>query len=288
MPDQHNRRRRYRKGYEPHDGATTFDALRTLVRRLLDHVRVDIRINLDHANGADLLPLVELARNDGWFECPYPAVIQPARLAAYSERSGFLRRSELSVDEFDRLKANLRVMASDVRTEECEAPDGVPQPKTSVCAALAADSVVVGAEGLLYRCGLQVGEKHRAVGRLDGDLNGDRVQPFRDLTFWDQFDPTIAPRCGRCSFLPLCWGGCPKKHLEGDTHALEEQSRYWRHNLPRLISAAAGEHFDKLAPFTESDQFRDGPPPAAFPQRVIALLNADATPCQPKPKGTAR
>ncbi|MFF2619185.1 hypothetical protein [Kitasatospora sp. NPDC058046] len=43
---------------------------------------------------------------------------------------------------------------------------GFPHPKTSVCGALAEGSAVVGADGLEYRCGLQVGEQHRAVGRL--------------------------------------------------------------------------------------------------------------------------
>jgi uncharacterized protein len=38
-----------------------------------------------------------------------------------------------------------------------------PLPRTSVCTALAKDSIVVGADGNHYRCGLQVGEKNRPV-----------------------------------------------------------------------------------------------------------------------------
>src|SRR5207248_9209388 len=54
-----------------------------------------------------------------------------------------------------------------------------------------------------------------------------------DDLWWQQFDPTGLPTCSRCSFLPICWGGCPKKHLEQDEHAIAEQGAYWRKNLPR-------------------------------------------------------
>jgi uncharacterized protein len=96
----------------------------------------------------------------------------------------------------------------------------------------------VGAEGRTYRCGLQVGEVARAVGTLSAAISPEGEAP--DAGWWESFDPTLAPSCSRCSFLPVCWGGCPKKHLEGDQHAIQEQGRYWRNNLPRLIAAAAG------------------------------------------------
>jgi uncharacterized protein len=59
----------------------------------------------------------------------------------------------------------------------------------------------------------------------------------------------------------VCWGGCPKKHLEGDTHAIREQGRYWRTNLPRLIAEAAGLG-GAFVPesFSEDQQFRTGLP----------------------------
>jgi hypothetical protein len=50
--------------------------------------------------------------------------------------------------------------------------------------------------------------------------------------------------------------GCPKKHLEGDTHALEEQSRYWRNNLPRLIASRFGLQPPDGFAYAERDQFR--------------------------------
>ncbi len=202
--------------------------------------RVDVRFNVDAGNSDDVLPFVAFARDRGWFDAPVPAVFQPARLASYSETSRFMRRRELPLAAFDALRAAVRGALDGIAVvEESEVPDGFPHPKTSVCAALAHGSAVLGADGLVYRCGLQVGEAGRAVSAMPGAREG-AAPVGADAGFWEGFDPTRAPTCSACTFLPICWGGCPKKHLEGDRHALDEQGRYWRTNLPRLVARAAG------------------------------------------------
>ena len=235
----HDKRRRYRKGFGG-PGVSSFDRAVTLVDRLVRCTRVDIRYNIDRGNSGDLLPFIRFARQRGWFDAVYRAVFQPARVASYSAASAFMRARELPLEEFDRLRAMVRAeLGPEAPPEESEVPDGFPHPKTSVCAALAANSVVVGADRLTYRCGLQVGERSRAVGSLSGHEAPER-RPGSDASWWAAFDPTERPPCSACSFLPICWGGCPKRHLEDDGHALAEQGRYWRTNLPRLIAKAAG------------------------------------------------
>jgi uncharacterized protein len=256
LPENHNIRRRYRKGYAPSDDTNSFFTIADLVDKLLDHTRVDIRINLDPLNQQDLLPLVDFARERGWFKRKFPAVVQPARLAAYTDRSAFVRNSGLSTSQYDDLRQRLRSqVGKEIKIEESEAPDGFAYPKTSVCAALTRGSFVVGADGLHYRCGLQVGEKHRAVGAIPSVL-GNALPNYPDKKWWDQFDPTVLPSCSRCSFLPICWGGCPKKHLDQDAHALDEQSHFWRHNLPRLITSRFGLKPPDNFQYSEIDQFR--------------------------------
>jgi uncharacterized protein len=257
MRENHDRHRRYRKDYKPGENASSFDRAVELIDQLLDGVRVDIRINIDQANQGDVIPFIKFARSRGWFNRNYPAVIQPARLASYSEQSAFMRKVELSVDEYDQIRAQVRdEVRSETLVEESESPDGFPYPKTSVCAALARDSVVIGADKQLYRCGLQVSESHRAVGQLDGEPREKLTNQGADERWWTEFDPTILPKCSRCSFLPICWGGCPKKHLEADEHAIAEQSYFWRKNLPRLIASGVGVEPPPDFTFTEADQFR--------------------------------
>ncbi len=138
--------------------------------------------------------------------------------------------------------------------DETTARSLYPLPRTSVCAALADDSIVVGADGNHYRCGLQVGEKNRPVAVRSA---GGEMTPGRDADWWTAFDPTLQPNCSRCSFLPVCWGGCPKNHLEGSSHSLHEQSLYWRKALPQKIAWQFGVALQESAfSFTEADQFR--------------------------------
>lgn len=259
MRERHNRSRRYRKGYGSGEDSS-FDQAVELVDSLLDATRVDIRLNIGNHNRQDVEPFLEMARARGWFQRKYPAVIQPARLSAFTDHCGFLRPNEMSQTEFDTLRRRIReVLNGETIVEETEAPDGLPLPKTSVCAALSNNSAVIGADGLEYRCGLQVGNAQHATSRLLTEASPFPIlaqENFPDRTWWEQFDPTLQPTCSRCSFLPICLGGCPHKHLTGDRHALDEQGAYWRANLPRLIAERAGFELDQSFSFTEPDQFR--------------------------------
>jgi uncharacterized protein len=141
--------------------------------------------------------------------------------------------------------------------EEPETPSGYATPKTSVCAALSNNAVVFGADRRTYRCGLQVSEPGRAVGKLNESafriLHNDDTSS--DERWWAEFDPTTLESCSRCSFLPICLGGCAKKQLDRDKGALDAVSLYWRKHLPRLICKTAAIPEIEWE-FTERDQFR--------------------------------
>jgi uncharacterized protein len=253
LKKNHDKRRRYREGYGNHHNSS-FNKAVLLVDQLVSITRVDLRYNIDRANAHDIIPFIDFAKQRGWFSAAVPAVFQPARLASYSETSEFMRKHELSLEEFDNIRATVRNEVGGIKIEESEIPDGFPHPKTSVCAALSVNSIVVGAEGLTYRCGLQVGELGRAVGSLNPKFIA--TDKYSDNDWWKNFDPTNLPTCSICSFLPICWGGCPKKHLENDTHAIQEQGKYWRHNLGRLIAKAANVEFKPEMVILNDQQFR--------------------------------
>ena len=130
----------------------------------------------------------------------------PARLQAFSDRSEFMRRRELTDEEFDALQELAPLHLPARARDEDDIVAGFPFPMTSVCVALGSDSAVIGADGLEYRCGLQVGEKHRAVGRFGREQDGEQ---FPDRQWWSEFDPTRQSSCSRCSFLPICWEAVP-------------------------------------------------------------------------------
>ena len=92
-----------------------------------------------------------------------------------------------------------------------------------MCAALANDSVVIGAGGKT------------------------RSERFT----------TIPPDAGVLGVLvPARVHVRPKKHLECDEHAIREQARYLRDNLARMTANAAGRGGIDRTAFTEAEQFR--------------------------------
>jgi uncharacterized protein len=255
LKSNHDKRRRYRRGYLQDGESSSFEQAVSVVDRLLDFVRVDVRFNADRGNQGDLEDFVEFCKARRWFAKPFPCVFQLARISHYSERSDFLSEKQISEDEFETLRQRARSLIPDESNlDETTSRSTYPLPRTSVCAALAMDSVVVGAEGHHYRCGLQVGEKNRAVMMRDTER---REVKGPDFDWWEDFDPTLQPNCGRCSFLPICWGGCPKKHLERDSKTLHEQSLFWTKALPQKIAWQFGVELKAGEfSFSERDQFR--------------------------------
>jgi uncharacterized protein len=244
MEENHNKRRKYRREHRSDAVRSSFQLAVQTVTQLVKCVRVDVRYNMDSKNTQDLIPFIKFSASLGWYSALVPAVFQPARISAYSERANFLRASQLTLEQFDSFRHLARVELNGVaKIEESEVPDGYPFPKTSVCAALAKHSQVIG-------------EKHRAVGVVFHPLLIEPQLIFKDKSWWEMFDPTTQPTCSRCSFLPICGGGCPKKHLEQDVEALKEQGEYWRNNLPSLIARKAGLQIPTGFAFTEKEQFR--------------------------------
>lgn len=52
-----------------------------------------------------------------------------------------------------------------------------------------------------------------------------------DAVFWEGFDPTTLESCSRCSFCH-CAGAVARSDTSKNRHALDEQGRSWRRNLP--------------------------------------------------------
>jgi len=259
----HDRRRRFtqRVDFE----RSSFDEAVALISRLVHVCRVDIRFNIDELNRSDFIQFVEFALSQRWFSAKFRATFQPACVGPFTEKSRFVEKIGLSEEEFHRLKRQAARMLPSGVMEEPETPSGYAAPKTSVCAALSNNAIVIGADRRTYRCGLQVSERGRAVGTLDHVtfriLNNEGSSD--DERWWDEFDPTSLASCARCSFLPICLGGCAKKHLYKDVGALDALSLYWRKHLPRLIYKTA-DIPEMTWEFTEQDQFRDSPSASAL------------------------
>ncbi|MHA7775998.1 radical SAM protein [Roseibium sp. M-1] len=246
----HNKVRRYRREFS---GEDQFQSAIRLIGALKTDVTVDIRFNLSAKNSADLVSLAEFGMANGWFEPGSRAKLQIAKLTPYSSEVEFIRKTELAYAEFEATRDVVRAFVPEIYLDKTAALDRYPHPRRSVCAAIAENSVVIGADGSLYNCGLQVTEPHRAVGQLDAKSTALQAT---QKEWWDDFDPTRNEKCSACSFLPLCWGACPKLHLERDTALLDQQSKFWRTMLPRRLASSLGLQLPANFALTAKDQFK--------------------------------
>lgn len=75
-------------------------------------------------------------------------------------------------------------------------------------------SISFDAEGYAYKCWELIGNKNYATGKLDD--NG-YIEIMNSVSYNRQMfgaDPLEDPICSKCSYLPMCHGGCPMQRIE--------------------------------------------------------------------------
>jgi len=84
-----------------------------------------------------------------------------------------------------------------------------PNLKSTYCGADAYNSFTIGADGFLYKCWKDVGNKEKCVGHILRDINLNENISFSYLLY----DATTSIKCKMCKLMPLCMGGCPYKRI---------------------------------------------------------------------------
>lgn len=247
----HNARRGYKKGHEQEQ--TSFDAVVATIDRLLGSTRIYLRINVDPGVGRSALELLDLFLEHGWLApgaklYPYLAPIGPM-----TEHCGFIGTSEKFQsfqEEFEEIKREFqRQVALHLDAKGVEHLQIYPATRRMNCAAVGDNSVVFGPDGLMYKCGLDVGIAEQAFDSLpplsEAPRQERRSSPFVILKEspavgskahpYHTYDPFTHDRCSQCQYLPICMGGCPKTQFEGNEFYLARRSAYWEENFEGLI-----------------------------------------------------
>jgi len=246
----HDTRRAYKKG------GGSFDEVVATIDRLLGATRIYLRINVDPGIGRSALELVDQFVDRGWLAPgrrlhPYLAPIGPM-----TNHCGFIGTSEKFRrfhDEFEEIKAEFRLrLLPHLEPADLEYLQIYPSARPMNCAAVGTNSVVFGPDGLMYKCGLDVGVPARAFDVLAADepANGGRSNSLLPIVEeqpevgseahpYHSYDPFSHERCSQCQFLPVCLGGCPKTWFEENEFYLERRSAHWEQNFERLILSYA-------------------------------------------------
>lgn len=235
-PKKHHDKRRGKIRSAGPGRDASFDEVMDTIGRVVGAARVYLRINVDPFIGWDALDVIEELEARGWLAgdrrfYPYLAVIN-----AMTEHCGFIGKAQKFNDFyaiFDEIQREFYVRLGAWRgTETLEVLQYYPNRVSINCAAVSKNSAVFGPEGLMYKCGLDVGDVRRAHDAIgSASAPADRLDPER----WDAYDPFTHPRCGECQYLPICMGGCPKAQIDKDEAQVALQSAYWEANISKII-----------------------------------------------------
>ena len=249
-PERHHNKRRGL--IDPGGGpgrSASFQQVMGVIDKLIGSIRIYLRVNVDPWIGRDALEVIDECAERGWLGpdtkfYPYVAVIN-----AMTEHCGFVGKAakfQAFDAEFDEIQREFYAVLRRFRDQRSlEIVQYFPNRVTINCAAVSNNAVVFGPNGLAYKCGLDVGDHHRAHaavgahGALDGAMPSETLPANR----WDLYDPFSHPRCSECQYLPVCMGGCPKAQIDKEAAQIRMQSAFWENNFDRIIReyyAAAG------------------------------------------------
>lgn len=248
-PEKHHNKRRGL--IDPNGGPgrqASFSQVLDVIDLLVGSTKIYLRINVDPYIGRDALQLVDICNRRGWLTdnslfYPYLAVIN-----AMTEHCGFVGKSpkfKAFETEFDEIQAEFYRQIGKFRDQKSlEVVQYFPNRVTINCAAVSNNAIVFGPNGLTYKCGLDVGDEHRAHGILKNGQMADNVSTdVLPVDRWERYDPFIHPTCSECQYLPVCMGGCPKAQIDRDDAQIKMQSVFWESNFDRIIQeyySAAG------------------------------------------------
>lgn len=105
-----------------------------------------------------------------------------------------------------------------------------------ICTAVRENTIVVDAQGDLFKCYKDVGNARESYGRA-----GEAVALDVNRTKWLDIEVPRDAECRECQFLPVCFGGCTKQWQEGASKDVicTPLKFNWRERLPLELAPVA-------------------------------------------------
>lgn len=152
---------------------------------------------------------------------PYPGFISD-----YKKNCVLLNRQEVSNFYYDMYKKGVYTTRF------------FPRLQRGGCCATALNAYVIDADGELYKCWVDIGQKNRAVGTVHGikTINEKLLADY--LVENSMYDD---PECKECTLLPVCDGGCTYRRMRRNKEGVAtELCTALKNNLERNLET----HFE--------------------------------------------
>lgn len=217
----HDRRRPLRSGLP------TFNRIWENTGHLIEAgALVTIRMTIDRENAASIPEFLNKVAAS-----PYAGKVGLSfcRTIDYNFTPEHIRALLYSEKEFAELEWELIQTAHSLGLYRYSFPHAAPEG-----GCLRKGDVVVGSDGVVYKCLDTVSDKRWAVKSIDKfDDQAETPQWYKE---WNEWAPSQSPTCSKCALRPLCNGGCPHNALFRDKmHGSNLQCPDWRANYRRQI-----------------------------------------------------
>ncbi len=194
----HHDKRRHLRGGQP-----TFDRIMKNLKLFDDSpIRVDIRMNVDNENAGDYMELNEMIRAlDNPNVVLYPSPVEDINKDTVNTLSEFMTKSE-----FEDFASRMR------KKDDSLFETAVMDDRYCFCNAETESCYVVDELGNFYKCWDQGGRLEYSCFNIN---KKDEIN-YKNICSFLSWEPFEDPKCGKCVFLPLCFGGCKFKRMTRD------------------------------------------------------------------------
>lgn len=158
-----------------------------------------LRINVDKENYKEAFEVIDILTSMGlqkWI-MPYLGLVR--------DYDGCYKSSKcLNVDDFHDLTKKFNIYVSEKGFVTSEDKDQIPQRINCYCGAEKANSLIISADGELFKCWHDVGNNKQSIGNINSGMQ-------KNLTYMSYVmsDPSEMLDCKHCEYLPICFSGCP-------------------------------------------------------------------------------
>jgi uncharacterized protein len=181
---------------------STFKTIMDNVKNSINNVNIRIRVNLDKQNANYLDDLLSELKEIGIQENIF------IYLANVEIDPNSLIKEKISLSKKDFFEVNMKFIKNS--TDDKFRSITAPSLASNACGADQKYSYMIGPSGELYQCWEDFGKTNMIIGNIKENIRYN--QKYSESYF--NFDPTTHDKCSKCSVMPMCMGGCPKRRLE--------------------------------------------------------------------------
>jgi uncharacterized protein len=186
----HNEHRPFRNG----DG--TFETIISKISAIADLVNLVLTVNLTNDNQESIIRLMDRLQAEGLSDkieqMRFKPILDTIYLRSSRKGSCYGRTCSESkaIEHFPRMHREARKRGINTIVDLAIGP----------CHALREASVVINADGAMYKCEAFAGRDEFCVGHIrTGGFDGRHLEALNVGLFWE---------CRQCNFMPVCGGGC--------------------------------------------------------------------------------